>query len=91
MSSLSRRACFKCGNVGHYAGELPFLRGCLEGQCRSVVARRLVPRLLCRANTRCAIQLGEHSTNVESQRCAHRLRGYATTVSRLRATRLNGR
>jgi hypothetical protein len=20
MSSLSRRACFKCGNVGHYAG-----------------------------------------------------------------------
>ncbi|KAF2662544.1 hypothetical protein K491DRAFT_686422 [Lophiostoma macrostomum CBS 122681] len=21
MSSLSRRACFKCGNVGHYAGE----------------------------------------------------------------------
>ncbi|KAF2450631.1 hypothetical protein P171DRAFT_143173 [Karstenula rhodostoma CBS 690.94] len=34
MSSLSRRACFKCGNVGHYAGELPFLRGCLEGHCR---------------------------------------------------------
>ena len=29
MSSLSRRACFKCGNVGHYAGEhlrLPWLR-----------------------------------------------------------------
>ncbi|KAF2258464.1 hypothetical protein CC78DRAFT_537778 [Lojkania enalia] len=22
MSSLSRRACFKCGNVGHYAGGL---------------------------------------------------------------------
>jgi hypothetical protein len=22
MSSLSRRACFKCGNVGHYAGML---------------------------------------------------------------------
>lgn len=21
MSSLSRRACFKCGNVGHYAGK----------------------------------------------------------------------
>jgi len=21
MSSLSRRACYKCGNVGHYAGE----------------------------------------------------------------------
>ncbi|KAF1985686.1 hypothetical protein K402DRAFT_394665 [Aulographum hederae CBS 113979] len=20
MSSLSRRACYKCGNVGHYAG-----------------------------------------------------------------------
>jgi hypothetical protein len=25
MSSLSRRACFKCGNVGHYAGK-PHLR-----------------------------------------------------------------
>ncbi|KAF2246565.1 hypothetical protein BU26DRAFT_521018 [Trematosphaeria pertusa] len=25
MSSLSRRACFKCGNVGHYAGEPPCL------------------------------------------------------------------
>ncbi|KAF2713604.1 hypothetical protein K504DRAFT_141918 [Pleomassaria siparia CBS 279.74] len=23
MSSLSRRACFKCGNVGHYAGKQP--------------------------------------------------------------------
>lgn len=23
MSSLSRRACFKCGNVGHYAGTFP--------------------------------------------------------------------
>lgn len=22
MSSLSRRACYKCGNVGHYAGQL---------------------------------------------------------------------
>ena len=21
MSSLSRRACYKCGNVGHYAGQ----------------------------------------------------------------------
>lgn len=21
MSSLSRRACYKCGNVGHYAGK----------------------------------------------------------------------
>jgi hypothetical protein len=27
MSSLSRRACFKCGNVGHYAGELPARHG----------------------------------------------------------------
>jgi len=27
MSSLSRRACFKCGNVGHYAGEQPSIPG----------------------------------------------------------------
>jgi hypothetical protein len=33
MSSLSRRACFKCGNVGHYAGK-PHLR---IGSWRAVV------------------------------------------------------
>ncbi|KAF2140084.1 uncharacterized protein K452DRAFT_310423 [Aplosporella prunicola CBS 121167] len=27
MSSLSRRACYKCGNVGHYAGMCLALRG----------------------------------------------------------------
>lgn len=26
MSSLSRRACYKCGNVGHYAGMIPMRR-----------------------------------------------------------------
>jgi hypothetical protein len=29
MSSLSRRACFKCGNVGHYAGKLRLCIGCV--------------------------------------------------------------
>ncbi len=31
MSSLSRRACYKCGNVGHYAGQCMCM---LKAECR---------------------------------------------------------
>lgn len=68
MSSLSRRACFKCGNVGHYAGESrPLLVVCaLYCPERWMVRRAL-----------------EHGTDTDQQRCAHRPRGSATTASSL--------
>ena len=50
MSSLSRRACFKCGNVGHYAGEPSFAR-LVENTAAAVVARRRALRFLRRAGT----------------------------------------
>jgi hypothetical protein len=56
MSSLSRRACFKCGNVGHYAGELPVLLGCRQRHYGTAVARRPLHDS-CVAQTR-AVQHG---------------------------------
>lgn len=40
MSSLSRRACFKCGNVGHYAGEPPSHMG-YGTRCTKTLSGRL--------------------------------------------------
>jgi len=50
MSSLSRRACFKCGNVGHYAGKLHAHTG-FGMRCRETCAEasRREPVLLTAA------------------------------------------
>ena len=45
MSSLSRRACFKCGNVGHYAGEPTSLLVCRRGRNR-MCCRKTAPSAL---------------------------------------------
>lgn len=43
MSSLSRRACFKCGNVGHYAGKLRPRIGC-DACCSETLSEAIVAR-----------------------------------------------
>jgi hypothetical protein len=82
MSSLSRRACFKCGNVGHYAGKPPRALAALppwdtQGACRDMALSSHVPASPC---TRCATWIVKDTRLTYWQRCARRLRGSATTV-----------
>ena len=86
MSSLSRRACFKCGNVGHYAGKRSSASA--EGYAAARHGRKGYSRngasltiLASRTHELCGRTNTEHATNVDMQRCAPRRRDFATTVS----------
>jgi hypothetical protein len=83
MSSLSRRACFKCGNVGHYAGEPPrALVALLPWDTRGRLSQDgPLEACACVARAR-AVRHGlwKDTRLTYRQRCARRLRGYATTV-----------
>ncbi|KAJ4309549.1 gig suppressor [Neodidymelliopsis sp. IMI 364377] len=81
MSSLSRRACFKCGNVGHYAGKPAGPTG-RDGRCRgtlsgATIARwRSQQRLLRRAPSGCKQPGHEsngcpHPRTTETKQCYH--------------------
>ncbi|KAH6878605.1 hypothetical protein BKA58DRAFT_98555 [Alternaria rosae] len=85
MSSLSRRACFKCGNVGHYAGK-PYPRICsaraavaLPGHASRTSSLDAVPA--SRDPEQCGSFHKGNATNMDAQRSALRLRGSATTAS----------
>ncbi|KAF1946804.1 hypothetical protein EJ02DRAFT_196942 [Clathrospora elynae] len=85
MSSLSRRACFKCGNVGHYAGK-PHPRTGYGARCCVTLAGANVASGpfdfgTCSARPRAVWkQLHSGMRLTDTQRCARLPKGSATTV-----------
>lgn len=84
MSSLSRRACFKCGNVGHYAGEPTLSWAAIALRVHPLRAHVAGRRFSGRSLRRIMRNYLRHATNSESQRFAPLPRGFATTVRPIR-------
>jgi hypothetical protein len=87
MSSLSRRACYKCGNVGHYAGMLECAGG--KDPNTDILSQRSAPRPSVSATTVCCskmLDMLNTGTNARLQASSRVLKRF--TTCQLRSERL---